>query len=58
MNYLDSNTLISQSLHNEYESKFGSANEVDAPRGQGAFIKLATVMATLFAAVIVVTQLV
>ena len=58
MNYSDSNTLIGNSLHSEYESKFAPVAESDAPRGQGAFVKLTTVLATLFAAVVFVTQLV
>ena len=58
MNYSDSKTLIGKSLHSEYESKFGSAGESDAPRGQGAIVKLTTVLATLFVAAIFITQVV
>lgn len=58
MNYSDSNTLIGQSLHSEYENKFASMGESDAPRGQGAFVKLTTVLATLCSAAFFITQLI
>lgn len=60
MNYSDTNTIISQSLHSEYESKFSSVGASEASNYQvrGRFIKFTTALATMSTAVFLITQLV
>ena len=60
MNYSDTNTIISQSLHSEYESKFSSASASDVSNSQARdrFIKFTTALATMFTAVFFISQIV
>ncbi|MFK7803726.1 MAG: hypothetical protein AB8G95_18985 [Anaerolineae bacterium] len=57
MNYSDTNTIISRSLHNEYESKFSSASTSNAiKQGRGRFLKLTAALATIFTATFFIVQ--
>lgn len=59
MNYSDTNTIISRSLHNEYETKFSSANDSNVGKQEhGRLLKLTTALATVFTATFFITQLV